>query len=94
MFVGLESMHMHLARAVECPSVIVYGGRLRPDQIGYACNENLYNPVPCAPCWLESRCEIGRVCLETIAASDVIEAAERLLSRPREGLALESYAIE
>jgi ADP-heptose:LPS heptosyltransferase len=93
MYVGLEGMPMHMARAVDCPSVIVYGGRLRPDQIGYSCNENLYNPVACAPCWLDSRCDFGRVCMETIAARDVIEAAERLLARPRDGLAVDSYEI-
>ena len=66
MFVGLVGMPMHMARAVDCPSVIVYGGRERPDQTGYICNENIYNAVPCAPCWLDSRCEFGRVCMETI----------------------------
>ncbi len=93
MLVGLEGMPMHMARAVECPSVIVYGGRLRPDQIGYICNENLYTPMHCAPCWRDSHCDFGRACLDKITARDVIEAAERLLSRPREGLAVESYEI-
>jgi hypothetical protein len=93
MYVGLEGMPMHMARAVDCPSVIVYGGRLRPDQIGYPCNENLYNPVACAPCWLDSRCDFGRFCMETIPTSAAIAAAERLLARPRNGLAVESYEI-
>jgi hypothetical protein len=93
MYVGLEGMPMHMARAVDCPSVIVYGGRLRPDQIGYICNENLYNPVACAPCWLDSRCDFGRVCMETISTQAVVEAAERMLARPRDGLAVESYEI-
>ena len=93
LFVGLVGMPMHMARAVDCPSVIVYGGRERPDQTGYICNENLYNEVECAPCWLDTRCDFGRVCLETIPAAAVIEAAERMLARPRDGLAVESYEI-
>jgi ADP-heptose:LPS heptosyltransferase len=93
MFVGLEGLPMHMARAVDCPSVIVYGGRLRPDQIGYICNENLYTPVACAPCWLDWQCDFGRICLEMITARDVIAAAERLLARPRDGLAVETYEI-
>jgi hypothetical protein len=93
MFIGLEGMPMHMARAVDCPSVIVYGGRLRPDQVGYICNENLYIPVMCSPCWRDSRCDLGRACLESITARDVIAAAQRLLGRPREGLEVESYEI-
>jgi ADP-heptose:LPS heptosyltransferase len=93
MYVGPEGMLMHMARAVDCPSVIVYGGHHRPDQFGYSCNENLYNPVACAPCWLVSRCDFGRICMETITTGAVIAAAERMLARPREGLAVESYEI-
>ena len=76
-----------------CPSVIVYGGRLRPDQIGYVCNESLYNAVECAPCWLDTRCDFGRYCLDMITTGAVIEAAERMLARPRGPLAVESYEI-
>src|SRR5262249_14318072 len=79
MYVGLEGMPMHMARAVDCPSVIVYGGRLRPDQIGYICNENLYNAVECAPCWLDTRCNFGRVCMDMITTAAAIEAVERML---------------
>jgi ADP-heptose:LPS heptosyltransferase len=94
MFVGLEGMPMHMARAVECPSVIVYGGRLRPDEIGYVCNENLYRATPCSPCWRESRCDFGRACLDAITAQDVVEAVGRMLERSRDGLAVESYIID
>ena len=83
MYVGLEGMPMHMARTIKLPSVIVYGGRLRPDQIGYICNENLYNAVACAPCWQDARCDFGRVCMETITAGAVIAAAERMLAAPR-----------
>jgi Glycosyltransferase family 9 (heptosyltransferase) len=93
MLVGLVGMPMHMARAVDCPSVIVYGGRERPEQTGYICNENLYSPVPCAPCWLDTRCDFGRVCMDAIPAAAVITAAERMLARPRDGLAVESYEI-
>jgi hypothetical protein len=93
MFVGQVGMPMHMARAVDCPSVIVYGGRERPDQTGYICNENLYNNVACAPCWLDNRCDFGRVCMETIPAAAVIAAAERMLARSREDLAVETYEI-
>ena len=49
MFVGNVGFLMHLARASECLSVIVYGGREAPWQSGYSCNMNLYSAVSCAP---------------------------------------------
>ncbi len=94
MFVGIVGMPMHMARAVDCPSVIVYGGRERPDQTGYICNENLYTDLECAPCWLDARCDFGRACMEAISAPAVIEAAGRLLARPRDPLPVESYVID
>ena len=50
-FVGLVGFLMHLARAVECPAVIVYGGREVPDLTGYSCNLNVTRQPDCAPCW-------------------------------------------
>jgi len=35
-FIGLEGFLTHLARAVDCPSVVVQGGRARPETFGYA----------------------------------------------------------
>src|SRR5665213_2501690 len=53
-FIGLVGFMMHLARAVDCRSVILYGGREKPTQTGYVANKNLYNQVKCAPCWLRN----------------------------------------
>lgn len=75
---------MHLARAVECRSVVIYGGREHPDQSGYIANENLYTPEPCAPCWRKNTCPHDRVCLTKIDAAAVIAAVDRLLARPRD----------
>lgn len=92
-FVGLVGFPMHLARAVDCPSVIVYGGRERPDQSGYSANENLYTPVECSPCWRWQTCEHDRVCLTSITNEMVIAAIERLLRRPRSPLAIDDAVI-
>lgn len=81
-FVGQIGFLMHLARAVDCPSVIVYGGRERPDQSGYSCNENLYSAVSCAPCWRYNGCEHSRKCLDAIEPGHVWAALDRLLARP------------
>lgn len=76
-YVGQVGMPMHLARAVECRSVIVYGGREHPRQTGYSCNENLYTPVPCSPCWKSNSCGHAMMCMREITAPDVVRAVER-----------------
>jgi hypothetical protein len=56
-FIGLVGFVMHLARAVDCRSVIIYGGREKPALTGYVANKNLYHQVRCAPCWLRNPCD-------------------------------------
>jgi len=75
-FVGLAGFPMHLARAVDCRSVIVYGGRELPSITGYACNQNLSRLPPCAPCGLYDDCEYHRDCMKQIEAGDVVLAIE------------------
>ncbi len=93
LFVGQVGLLMHLARAVECRAAIVYGGREAPWQSGYSANENIYNPVPCAPCWLWNRCEFDRRCMREIVADDVIAACRRALARTDLPLDVEQICI-
>lgn len=80
-FIGLEGFVMHLARAVECRSVIIYGGRIKPSQIGYVANKNLYTQVRCAPCWLRNPCEFDRKCMDMITVPQVIAATAEQISK-------------
>lgn len=80
-FVGQVGFLMHLARAVDCRSVIVYGGRELPWQSGYSANENLTTPLPCANCWLWNRCDHDRECMKRIHSDAVIEAVLRQIGR-------------
>jgi hypothetical protein len=80
-FLGLVSGLMHLARAVECRSVIVYGGREHPSQSGYSANENLYWSGACAPCWLRNDCAFDRVCMTEILPEQVVAAVRRQADR-------------
>jgi hypothetical protein len=86
LYIGNEGFLMHLARAVECPSVIVFGGRVKPRQIGYLCNANVYSSPPCSPCWRSNKCDFDRRCMAEISPQDVIEAVRAMLSRPRDPL--------
>ena len=94
LYIGGVGFLMHLARAVECPSVIVYGGREGPWQSGYACNVNLYTSLPCAPCWRWNTCDFDRKCMRDINTSDVLRGVRQMLSNPRGPLDVEHAIIE
>ena len=85
-FVGLEGFLTHLARAVECPSVVVFGGRSRPEIFGYSANANLYGAVDCAPCGLRNTCAYDRACLGRVTPAAVVAAARSVAERPRSPL--------
>ena len=93
LFVGTVGFLMHVARAVECPSVIIFGGREAPWQSGYICNTNLYTAMPCAPCWQWNTCDFDRKCMTDIAPDDVVSAIRRMLEKPRGPLAVETIEI-
>ncbi len=80
-FIGTVGFLMHLARAVECRSVIIYGGREHSSQTGYICNENLNTYLDCSPCWLWHDCEYDRKCMQIIRVEDVLNAYERIKGR-------------
>lgn len=92
-FVGQVGFLMHLARAVDCRAVIVYGGRETPAQSGYRCNENLYSAVHCSPCWRLNTCPYDRMCLERIGVYDVIEALARQVARAGSPLEVDTDTI-
>lgn len=83
LFIGLEGFLMHLARAVDTRSVIILGGRSRPRDTGYICNENIYTPLPCAPCWRWNTCERDnkRECMDLISVEMVITAIDKQLNK-------------
>lgn len=93
-FVGLVGFPMHLARAVDCPAVIVYGGREQPWQSGYVCNKNLGSHLPCSPCWRYYTCDNDRLCMSSISAqnvsSSIIQMCHHLPNKP---LLTEAYRI-
>ena len=80
-FIGTVGLGMHLARAVDCRSVIIYGGREHSSQSGYSCNENIDSFVDCAPCWKWNDCDYDRKCMTMISVDQVMNAVQRLLRR-------------
>ena len=80
-FVGLEGFLTHLARAVDCPAVVVLGGRARPETFGYSCNVNLGSHVECSPCGLRDGCPHDLKCLTEILPATVAAAVRELAAR-------------
>jgi hypothetical protein len=80
-FIGGTGFLSHLARAVDCRSVIIFGGRELASQAGYVCNENLQSLLPCAPCGLWNDCDYDRQCMRMIESCHVLEAVDRVLAK-------------
>ena len=49
-FVTQEGGLMHVARAVNTPSIVIFGGTLLPEHSGYDRMTNLFNKPECSPC--------------------------------------------
>lgn len=78
-FIGLVGFLMHLARAVNTRSVIIYGGREKPWQSGYIAFTNLDTNVVCSPCWRYDDCPGNKQCMEMVAPQMVVDAALTIL---------------
>jgi len=78
-FVGQVGALMHLSRAVNLKSVIVYGGFEAPWQSGYDLNINLYSELICSPCWKMEGCT-SHECMEKISSEIVIDAVNHILN--------------
>jgi ADP-heptose:LPS heptosyltransferase len=88
LFVGLVGFLMHAAAAVATKSVIIFGGREKPSQSGYAQNRNITSDIHCSPCWAYD-CPIDRQCMKDISVLQVVEAVNqeiRLLRNQRSSI--------
>jgi len=74
---------MHLARAADCPAVIVYGGREPVRLAGYSANINLVNQPPCSPCYLTTPCPYDLPCMKAVTPAEVLAAVEHQLARAK-----------
>jgi lipopolysaccharide heptosyltransferase I len=76
---GPDSGPMHIAAAVGCPVVSLWGSTApeRSAPWGYA-DLAIKAPIPCHPCYLR-RCPIDRECMRRIEPGEVVAALERAL---------------
>jgi ADP-heptose:LPS heptosyltransferase len=82
---GPDSGPMHIAAAVGCPMVSLWGSTApeRSAPWGYD-HLVLRGEIPCHPCYLR-RCPIGRECMRRIAPSSVVGAIESALNTAEAG---------
>ena len=83
---GPDSGPMHMAAAVGCPVVSLWGATApeRSAPWGFA-HLALRGEIPCHPCYLR-RCPIGRECMRRILPSSVVAAIEGALSATAAGV--------
>jgi ADP-heptose:LPS heptosyltransferase len=77
----LEGGMMHLANAVRTPSVIIYGGAIRPEVSGYAMHRNLHTAPSCSPCFRSEGAMTDcptMECMRMISVEKVAAAIEEL----------------
>ena len=94
LFVGLVGGLMHMARAVDCPAVIVYGGREDPALAGYSSNTNLVGLPPCSPCYFRTHCPHNLVCMDVITGAQVVAAARERLVQGLQPLAADTAVVQ
>jgi len=89
LFIGTIGGLMHLARAVNCRSVIAYSGE--PDYfVHYNCNAKSYSVTPCEEC-PQNRvdpffevCPYDYKCIKNICYLDMIEKINDQINHPKE----------
>jgi ADP-heptose:LPS heptosyltransferase len=80
-FVGNESGPLHVACAVQCPSVGLFGPGV-PD-VFYPHNATiLHSVLPCNPCQQKICSQPQDWCMDRIAVIDVLAAADAILQKP------------
>jgi ADP-heptose:LPS heptosyltransferase len=86
---GPDSGPMHIAAAVGCPVVSLWGATSPKRSAPWGFDEfAITGDIPCHPCYLRT-CPVGRECMHRIAPDDVIKAIRRArhhVQTPREGI--------
>lgn len=78
--VSVDTGPMHMAQAVNCPTVAVFGptdpavwGPVNPN------SQLVYAGEKCSPCWGKGECSNNR-CMEKIKADEVLRALEKVMA--------------
>ena len=81
---GPDSGPMHIAAAVGCPVVSLWGSTAPERSAPWGCDTfAIAGAIPCHPCYLR-QCPIGRECMRRISPEQVSAMIRRALARPAE----------
>lgn len=82
----------HLARAVEAPAVVIYGGSVRDEQSGYDRQLKLINRPPCSPCFGTKRNCMHLKCMTIFSPQRVLQAVAEVCQTKGKQLSADAIA--
>ena len=83
LFIGPDSLLMHVANGLNIPSVIIFGGSRPVDCFGYDGNVNLFSRTNCSHCWIHEgyeSCNEDMKCMKDISLDMVFKNTLQMLS--------------
>ena len=84
LFIGPDSLLMHIANGLNIPSVIIFGGSRPVGCFGYDGNVNLFSRTNCSPCWIHKgydSCNEDMKCMKDISLDMVFKDTLQILSK-------------
>ena len=75
-FIGPDSLLMHIANGLNTPSLIIFGGSRPAECFGYHQNTNLATKPKCSPCWIHQgyeECTNDLICMKELSTSLVLD---------------------
>ena len=87
LFVGPDSLLMHIANGFNIPSVIIFGGSRPINSLGYRENINLGSSPTCSPCWIHQgyeSCKENLKCMHEISVNKVFSSINMLMKKSHE----------
>ena len=84
LFIGPDSLLMHIANGLNIPSVIIFGGSRPVGCFGYDGNVNLFSRTNCSPCWIHKgydSCNEDMKCMKDISLDMVFKNTLQILSK-------------
>ena len=87
LFIGPDSLLMHVANGLNISSVIIFGGSRPVSCFGYEKNINLGSLPSCSPCWIHQgyeSCKEDLKCMHEISVNKVISSINMIMKKSHE----------